>query len=368
MLATAEALKLQDNQVELLFVGQRGGMEAKIIQASKMQFKSIAAGKFRRFHKTPLRHRISDLSSWALNIRDIARVAAGFFQSLSIIREFRPDVVFVKGGYVGLPVGLAAAFKKVPLVIHESDTIPGLTNKILSRWAVKIAVGFPVERYAKVLPSDKLQYTGCPVRASVLNRHRLEGVQHFRLSNDLPVVLVVGGSLGAQRINDAVIMALPRLLATAQVIHISGEKEIERVRFDVRRLGLGEGHLANYRLFAFLMEELGLALAAADVVVSRAGANAIAELAMLQKPSILIPNPKLVGGHQIENAYFLARRGAVRVITEETLGPDVLMAEITKVLESDEERAGLVKAISQFATPSAAKDLAQIILSQGTGE
>ncbi len=319
----------------------------------------ISSGKYRRFHNLELRHRIANLSSIGRNTTDLFRVLAGVGQSRKIIKRFDPNVVFVKGGYVGLPVGIAAGLMKYPLVIHDSDVVPGLTNKILSRWADKLALGFPIKNF-RGEKSDKLVYVGNPVRSIISTSHRLAGLKHFELDERQPVTLVLGGSTGARTINQAIIATLPRLLSKTQLIHIAGERDIEQVKFATRKL---EPELAKkYRLVGFLGEEIGMALEAADLVISRAGANTIAELALLKKPTILIPNPYLTGGHQTANAQILARAGAVRLITEDRLTPLLLEREVGVVLGSEQEQKSLSKHIGEFAVPDAAKRLAETIV------
>jgi UDP-N-acetylglucosamine--N-acetylmuramyl-(pentapeptide) pyrophosphoryl-undecaprenol N-acetylglucosamine transferase len=335
-------------------------MEAKIAAASGIDFAAISAGKFRRMHGTSKLSQVFDLSTLGLNARDSLRVARGIAGSLKILRRWKPDVIFVKGGFVGLPVGIAAHMLRIPFVIHESDFTPGLTNRILSRWATKIAVGFPVKGY-RDLPRDRLVYTGSPVRTELAKRHRLEGLAALKLSADLPVLLVTGGSQGAQAINDCLVEALPQLLEFTQVIHLTGEQDFERVRFEVKRLGKVK-HLERYHPYAFLMEEMSAALAAADIVVARAGANTISELATLAKPTILIPN-YLYAGHQEANAKLLSRAGAVSVLDERRLTPAGLVAAVRNLFGSETEQARLSKGIASFAKPDAANELAQLILS-----
>lgn len=302
---------------------------------------------------------VFDLSTLGLNARDSVRVARGLVASLRILRRWKPDVVFVKGGFVGLPVGIAAHLLKIPYVIHESDFTPGLTNKILSRWAAKVAVGFPVKGYHE-LPKDRLVYTGNPVRSELSRRHRLEGLAAFKLDASLPVLLITGGSQGARAINDCIIQALPELTEFTQVLHLTGELEYERVLFDVKRLGKVK-HLKRYQAHAFLLKEMSYALAAADIVVARAGANTITELATLGKPTILIPN-YLLAGHQEANAKVLSRAGAVISLDERRLTSTLLVTTVRNLFGSDEEQARLIKAIRTFAKPSAAADLAQLIV------
>lgn len=336
-------------------------MESRIVKAAGIEFASIDAGKFRRYSNRKLRHKIVDLSTLGLNIRDALRVVKGVPQSMRIIKEFQPDIIFLKGGYVSLPVGLAAGILKVPYVSHESDVVPGLTNRILAKRAMAVAVGFPPERYTG-LPAEKLVHTGNPIRSNVLKAHRLEGIVRFKLSQKLPVLLVTGGSLGARSINDAVMDALQELTRICQVIHLTGERDIERVKFETARIPLE--HKDRYQCYSFLMESLGLAMAAADLVISRAGANAIAELSALKKPAILIPAAQL--RDQPQNALTLSRAGAVRVIQEEKLTPHVLLREVSYVLESEKEQKLLKEGIGKLAMPDAARKLAKLILDCAT--
>lgn len=359
ILATLDALKRQDKSLQVLYVGSDLGMEAKIARAAGWDFTSIPSGKFRRYHGRGKWNNMTDFKTGVLNTRDLYRVIAGIVRARQLLISFKPEVVFIKGGYVGLPVGLAAKLLGIPYVIHESDITPGLTNRILGRWAAKIAVGFPTDKY-KLWPTEKLTHTGNPIRGHITASRRHQGIKHFNFDDKVPVVLVIGGSQGAHAINEVVIDALPELLAKAQVIHITGETDFESVRFETDRLNLA--FPGRYQPRAFMLEDLGLAMAAADAVVSRAGANTIAELAALGKPAILIPHPHLTGNHQTHNAQALARQGAVRLITEDRLNPDVLNREISKILDSESERGILGGAISKLAVTDGSERLAKLIV------
>lgn len=343
----------------MLYVGQKGGVEARIATSAGWQFEGIPAGKLRRYHGSGWRQ-LFDFPTMVLNLRDSLRVARGLVAATGILRRFKPDVIFIKGGYVGLPVGWAARLLRVPYIIHESDIVPGLTNRLLSGGAAAVAVGFPADRY-RGFPQAKLHYTGSPIRRPLLEAHRLEGLNHFGFSERLPVVLVMGGSQGARVINQALVTALPRLVQKYQIIHLTGEREIEQVRFQVSRLRLSLAQ--HYQAQPYLADDLGLALAAADAAVSRAGANAIAELAALGKPTLLIPNPRLVGDHQTANAQVLSRADAVRVLPETKLTPAALEQEIGHILDSQQEQDRLSGAIKKFAMIDADERLADLILS-----
>jgi UDP-N-acetylglucosamine--N-acetylmuramyl-(pentapeptide) pyrophosphoryl-undecaprenol N-acetylglucosamine transferase len=361
-LATSDALKLLDSATELLYIGQAGGMEAKIVAAAGLNFAPIAAGKFRRNHFDSGLAKVFNLSTLGPNARDSLRTVQGVAQAMTILRSFKPDVVFLKGGFVCLPVGIAAKLLNIPFVIHESDATPGLTNRILSRWAEKIAVGFPVKSY-KLFDRAKLVYVGNPVRADILNGNRLEGLTHFKLEADLPVILITGGSQGAAQINNVVLASLAQLTEKYQIIHQTGDGEIGRIRFELRGRQK-EPNIGRYHPFGFLMGDMGMALAAADLVIGRAGVNTINDSAVLGKPTILIPNYEMAG-HQVENAKVLSRQGAVRVLDGERLTAQQFVSEIERVLGDKEEQARLSAAIKEFGRPEAANDLAKLVFNIG---
>ena len=334
-------------------------MEAKIVAGAGLAFAPISAGKFRRNNLDSGLAKIFNVNTLGPNARDSLKMVQGVGQALRILRSFKPEVVFLKGGFVCLPVGIAAKMLGIPFVVHESDATPGLTNRILSRWAEKIAVGFPVKSY-KVFDPAKLVYVGNPVRTNILTSHRLEGLAHFELDGSLPVILITGGSQGAAQINNAVLEVVDELTEKYEVIHQTGEGEIARIRFELSRRPKS-AHRRRYRPYGFLMNDMGLALAAADLVVGRAGVNTINDCAVLAKPTILIPN-YVMAGHQVENARVLSRQGAVRVLDGATLSGSKLLNEINIVLGSEEEQARLSAGISKFARREAAHDLAQLLI------
>lgn len=337
-------------------------MEARIVSGYGLKFAAIKAGKFRRNHFDSKVMQILNPATLLPNARDALKVVQGLGQSLALLRREKPDVVFCKGGFVALPVGLAAAMLRRPLVIHESDVTPGLGTKILARYASKIAVGFPVKHYRE-FEAAKLVYTGNPVRKEITEARRQEGLERFELSGEVPVVLVTGGSQGAAELNDVVMSALPQLLEFCQVIHVTGEAEYERIKFAVSRLGKFSS-LERYKPFGYLAGDMALALAAADVVLSRAGATTISELAVLKKPTVLIPNT-VMAGHQVENARMLARVGAARVLEGAKMTPDRVVGELKRLVGDREEQGSLGRGIAAFGREDAAKELAHLILAAG---
>lgn len=330
--------------------------------ARGMQFAGIRAGKFRRNHFASGLAKVVNPATAGPNVRDAFRTVAGVADAVRILRKFRPNVVFLKGGFVCVPVGLAARLLRIPFVTHESDITPGLANRIVGKWAVRIAVGFPIKTYHG-FGEGRLVFTGSPVRTEIVSAHRLNGLKKFGLTDDIPVIMVTGGSGGARQINDVVVAALPQLLERYQVVHVTGEGEYERVRFAVDR-HTDLPHPERYHSFGFLSADMGLAMAAADLVIGRAGANTVAELAALAKPTVLIPNYQMAG-HQVENARVLSRAGAARVLDGEHLTPQKLVGEIDRILGDEDEMRRLGEGIARFAKPDAAVELAHLILEVG---
>ena len=360
ILAVVDALLKQDSAIELLYVGQSSGVEARLARQAGIPFAAIRAGKFRRLPGASLLANLADIGSQARNLRDVGRVGRGLLQALTILRKFKPDVIFIKGGYVGLPVGWAARLLRIPYVIHESDIAPGLANRLLATHAQVIATGFPIAHYSR-WPSAKLRFTGNPVRASVLAGNRAAGLKHFNLSGKRPVILILGGSQGARAINRAVLSAAPELLGHYDILHVTGPGEYQVALAHATSHKL-DSH--RYQLYPYLEDDFGLACAIATLVISRAGAGAISELAALAKPTILIPNAA-AAAHQEVNAAVLKRAGAVVMLPERELSSNSLVVAITSIMSSESRQKDLANAIGSFHQPNAASILAGLILRVG---
>lgn len=294
------------------------------------------------------------------NFKDSFLVVGGFFQSLFKLMVWRPDVVFAKGGYVCLPVGIAAKLLGIPLVIHDSDAHPGLTNRVLSRWADKIATGAPLEYYS--YPKHKTAYVGIPVAESFrkfTNNEMIDAKKTWGIDENLPLLVVTGGGLGASRINNAIVLVLADLLKLCSVVLISGVSQNDELK------AIAPQNNNHFQLHAFIAKDIASLFGAADVVVARAGATTILELAMLEKPTILVPNAKLSGGHQLKNASVYLDAGAVKVIDEETMvqNPSILVETVANVL-SDKQATGLMtQNFASFSKPNAARDVADMVIS-----
>lgn len=321
---------------------------------------TILAGKLRRYHHLSVIRQLMWPSLVFANVKDVGLVFLGFFQSIFKLIAWRPDVVFAKGGYVCLPVGIAAHFLRIPLVIHDSDAHPGLTNRFLSRYAKKIATGAPLEYYP--YPKEKSLYTGIPVD-SQFHKFSMEEQKNAKrewgIDTGKPLVVITGGGLGASRINNATILVLEDLIEFCSVVLISGMGQYEEIK------AIAPKNSQNFQLHAFISEGMAKLLGASDLVVARAGATTIMELAALEKPTILIPNGKLSGGHQLKNADVYQKNGAVIVVNEEDMveNPGILVKKINEILNNSKIMNDMSKKFATFARRNAAKDMAEMIIS-----
>lgn len=322
---------------------------------------AIVAGKFRRYHHLSVLQHLTWPSLIIKNLFDVILVVAGFFQSLSKMIIWRPDVVFAKGGYVCLPVGFAAKLIGIPIVIHDSDAHPGLTNRILSKWARFIATGAPLKYYN--YDKEKSQYIGIPISREFYNFSKSdlnEAFEKWGISRQYPVLLVTGGGLGASRINDAVVATADKLLEICSVILISGDSQYEQLKELVPK------DKKRFQLHAFISKDIASLMGISDVVVSRAGATTALELAAMKKPTIFIPNAKLTGGHQLKNAKVYADSDAAIIIDENRLveSPEILFETINNLLNDKKLMSNMSKKFAQFSKPDAATRMAEIITKQ----
>lgn len=322
-------------------------------RAAGLRFVGIGGGKFRRLPGAGLWRNLLQIDNLIFNLRDLVLIAVGTGQALWVLARFRPDAVFNKAGTVGLPVGVAAWLLRIPMVIHEPDLTPGLENRLLGHWAAAIAVGFAPNHYRR-FPAAKLRYTGNPIQPAILTAQADRAHDRFGLNAKRPLVVVVGGSQGAVRVNDAIIAIAPELTALAQVVHVSGVGDYQRLRDQTQRLAAASYHLVPQ----LPIDELGDAYQAATVVVARAGANTIAELAVLRKPTILLPNHQ-AAAHQVANAAIVGDAGAAIVVPDEQPAP--LLVAIRKLLASTPKREALAAAIADFGQAEAANNLADVI-------
>lgn len=301
---------LKESGYDIHYIGSYNGIERKLIEGSGIPYDGISSGKLRRYF---------DLK----NFTDPFRVIKGYGEALKLIKKYKPDVLFSKGGFVAVPVVLAAKHYHIPTIIHESDMTPGLANKLCIPSARKVCCNFP--ETLKYLPKDKAVLTGSPIRAELLKGDRMAGLQYTNLSAAKPIILVIGGSLGSVKVNTAVRHILPRLLEKFQVIHICGKGNL-----DESLIGT-----PGYVQYEYVDSPLKHLFAAADMIISRAGANSICEILALRKPNVLIPlSADASRGDQILNANSFAKQGFSAVLEEEKLTDDTLYETVVNTYEN----------------------------------
>ena len=311
--------RLREMGYEIYYIGSYDGIEKKLIADYGIPYTGISTGKFRRYF---------DLK----NLSDPFRVVKGIREARAALRKIRPDVVFSKGGFVSVPVVRAAYQLKIPAVCHESDMTPGLANKICIPMATKVCCNFP--ETVNDLPQNKAILTGTPIREELLSGDRNRALSFTGLTGKKPVIMVIGGSLGAQAVNEAVRAALPELLKKYEIVHLCGKGKTDE------SLNGTEG----YRQYEYIKEELPDLFALADVAISRAGANAICELLALKKPNLLIPlSAKASRGDQILNARSFEKQGFSAVMEEEEITPDKLVEAVNAVYENRAVYAGAME-------------------------
>lgn len=325
-----------------------------------VKISKISSGKFRRYtHLTLLQHLMIPGIVFG-NFFDIFKNLFGLVQAILKLILSRPDVIFCKGGFVCVPAGVAAWILRIPIVIHDSDAHAGLANRILSKFAKKIATGAPLEFYN--YPPEISQYVGIPVLSEFkkyTEEERAKFRQELGFDQDKKLVVVTGGGLGAARINNAIVDQGAVLTREAQVMLISGVGQYQDLLPKTRSLS------QDFILKDFVAKDMWKFLAAADLVVARAGATSNLELAALAKPTILVPNARLTGGHQVKNAQVYAKSGAVEVVSDDEIedSPQILSKKILEVLSDNEKMLELSENFARFAKPDSAKDVAEIVIS-----
>ncbi len=335
-------IRKQVSTAEFLWIGSYNGMEKEIVSRENIPFVSVQTGKLRRY--------------WSLkNLTDMANIPVGIFQAGRAIAKFKPQVIFGKGGSISVPSVVAGWMQNVPIVIHESDFIPGIANRKMAFYATRIALTFP-DVY-KFFPPEKTVLTGRPVNAAIFDGDAERGRKFFQLQNDRPVLLITGGSQGAEKINRLVVDALPFVLEKFQVIHQCGQANYAALKETADRFA-DQG----YRLYGILQpQELFDGYALADIIVSRAGST-IVEIAATGKRNLLIPLSSAANNHQKANAEYFAERGVSRVLDEENVHPhlffDNLMALLYKV-----DPAAVERNAHQIFMPDAGERIANLVLS-----
>ncbi|HJT56392.1 MAG TPA: undecaprenyldiphospho-muramoylpentapeptide beta-N-acetylglucosaminyltransferase [Ktedonobacteraceae bacterium] len=351
-LAVATQLRTE-YAAEVLFLGSDDGLETELVPAAGFRLATVRAGKLRRYIARE-------------TVTGILRVPVGMLQAINIVRTFRPQVAFTSGGYVAVPAGLAARLNGVPLLMHQQDVPPNLSNRLVAPLATRISVAFADSR--AYFPARKTLQLGNPIREAMLDVRQLppsEARGTLGFEKDVPLLLVTGGSQGARHLNQVVCQALPELLEHCQVLQISGKELFNETNelADTMLANLDEATRKHYRLVAYLNAEMPMALQAAEVVLCRSGASTLSELAVLGKPSILVPLPPAIGSSPQEaNAAMFGRKQAAEVIKDSDLKPELLVERVKYIIASVTRIELMMNAARSFAKPLATQEIAAEIV------
>lgn len=343
--AIAKKIKEKHNDVEILFVGSENGLEGKLVPKEGFKIKLIQV--------EGLNKKVS-----AKTFSAVKKVFKGYSQASKIIKEFKPDVVVGTGGYVCGPVVLAASLKGIPTIIHEQNAIPGMTNKILSKFVKRIAITFKESK--NYFPEKKVVYTGNPIRNQILKANRDVAREKLGFSKDKMLILAVGGSRGAKNLNNAVVNAIPEIKKNGYgLLFITGEGGYENIKDEVSARGYDLGEDIKILPYLYEMEN---ALAACDIIISRAGATILCEVTALSIPAILIPSPYVANNHQELNANALENKGAAIKIHEKDLDSGILSKELFSLASSKESLENMKKASKSMGITDASDKIYNIIM------
>lgn len=353
MIAVAQALNAVADQekiarMDLVYMAE-DPYDKNVLLQNGIKFKKIYSGKIRRYFSL-------------LNVLDMMKIMPGVFKSvLGMYFDF-PDAVFSKGGHESFPVVLAARILGIPVMIHESDAVPGRVNQWAGKFAKRIAVSFP--KAGEFFSEKKVALTGNPIRKEFFVRETLGARDFFELEKGTPVVLVLGGSQGARNINENIIDILPELVKKCQIIHLCGSNNLEDTKGRSDLVLENSEFKDRYKLFPFLnLDSMRMAYGASDMAVIRAGASSIFEVAASGLPSVVIPLPKSAQDHQKENAYSYAKNGSAVVLEEYNLEPHILLSEIDRLLSDKNKMAEMGTSAKSFSVPDAAEKIARELIS-----
>jgi UDP-N-acetylglucosamine--N-acetylmuramyl-(pentapeptide) pyrophosphoryl-undecaprenol N-acetylglucosamine transferase len=373
VIAVAAEIKRLQPKVKVVYIGPTGDAFNDIASkdANIDKTYTVRAGKFRRYHGEGLMQ-LLDIVTFFKNIRDFIYLIIGSYQSWRLIGQLRPDVLFSRGSYVSVPVALGAHFRGVPYITHDSDSIPSLTNRLVARWAAWHAVALPKELYP--YPADKTVSTGIPISQQFVPvTEKLKDTYRKELNIPLKakVLFVIGGGLGSDRVNTAVITVVPHLLRQFNdlyVIHGAGGNN-ETTVADTYKQNLSDIEQKRVVVKGFI-NDVQKYSGAADLIVTRAGATNLAEFAVQGKACIIVPSPFLSAGHQLKNANYLAKEGAVEVLDEAALldDPNRLAKLVSNLITDTGRLKKLSGALANYAQPEAATKLAKLVLKVGGRE
>lgn len=349
---TREIRKIyQKKDLQFFYLGPKDDFGKVLLSQEGIKVRTILAGKIRRQ---------TDWKSFLKNFIDVCfKIPVGIIQSFFYLFFTSPDLIFSKGGFGSIPGAIAGKLLFIPMFLHESDITPGKANQFLSDFALEIFVSFPRTEF---FPLRKMILVGNPVRRELLEGSKEEARAFFKLSSNKPVILILGGSQGAQRINDKILEILPQLLENFEVIHQCGENNFESVKAE-SKVVVNENLGKSYHLYPFLKEpELRQAYASCDIVISRAGSGSIFEIAAVGKPSILIPLPEAAQNHQVKNAYAYQESGATIVIEENNFTSRFFLERLKSLFSRPDELNKMAQAAKDFARPGAGRIIANYLV------
>jgi UDP-N-acetylglucosamine--N-acetylmuramyl-(pentapeptide) pyrophosphoryl-undecaprenol N-acetylglucosamine transferase len=363
LVAVASILKIKAPDIKIVGVCEKGCLFKNIFTESH-DFESvhqIRSGKFRRYPNRTMVQRVTDIKTIFFNSRDIGYVFVGIVQSIVLLKKLKAKGIFIKGGFVGVPIGIAARILGVPIITHDSDSTPGLANKIIARWALQHATGMPKELYS--YPQEKVIYTGIPLNNKFIHVNEQEQQKYKRklaIKPSAPTITIIGGSQGGDQLNTDVAYTMPDIILKhndVSILHIVGEKHTKKMNKMYDEL-LDNGMRSRVNVCGFVSNPYDY-MGAADIVISRAGANTIAELAVQAKPSLLVPG-KLAGDHQRKNAQYLLRKNAI--LLAEWGDRKSLHDSMEVLLEDKHLRRSLSDNIAKIAKPNAANTIAVLLI------
>jgi UDP-N-acetylglucosamine--N-acetylmuramyl-(pentapeptide) pyrophosphoryl-undecaprenol N-acetylglucosamine transferase len=344
--AIAKKLKEKHSDVNILFIGTENGLERKMVPKEGFKIKYITVEGLNK------KISLNTIKSLFVGIK-------GFTQSGRIIKEFKPDLVIGTGGYVCGPVVLSAYLKGIPTIIHEQNAIPGVTNKLLSKFATSIAISF--KESEKYFPKNRVHFTGNPIKDSIINLNRDKAREVWGLDRDKPILFVVGGSRGARNLNEAIADIIPKLHEeNIQLIFATGENQYEHILKRLEKNKINIKNMKGIKLFPFLFN-MHEALGACDLIISRAGATTLSEITAVGIPAILVPSPYVANNHQEYNAIALEENGAAILIKESQLANNVLFDQINNIIKNKETLKIMAHNSKKLAMIEAADNICDLV-------
>ena len=346
LVAVAKKIREKVPEVEFYFIGPKGKLENEIMERENIPIRNILTGKLRRYFSFQ-------------NVIDFFKIPVGILKSMWLLFILMPDAIFSKGGYASFPVVIVGWLYRIPIMIHESDSNPGLANSMLGKFSERVAISYPeAEQY---FPATQVVFTGNPLSEKIAQGDVARARLTFGLSESKKVIYVTGGSQGAKSINDKILRILPKIMHKYQIIHQTGDYDFKRVVNMAGELGFKAGREGYYPI-AFIEENIEDVFAVADLVISRSSATTISEIAANKKPAILVPLENSASDHQRMNAYSLARIGGCIVLEENNMGENMLLEKIDELMDNELLRNKLAENIGKFYHPEATEKIAEGIL------